>query len=101
MTHMPPCLFAHTLLLTLCRFPTEANDGANAGLGLARSILEPIKAKHPWISYADLWTLAGAVAIESMGGKQLCMQYGVSRVKCVGAPRGGGTPGVCIKEGGQ
>jgi cytochrome c peroxidase len=50
------------------RFPSEANDGANAGLGLARSLLEPIKAKYPWISYADLWTLAGAVAIESMGG---------------------------------
>jgi len=34
-----------------------------------RSLLEPIKAKYPWISYADLWTLAGAVAIEAMGGE--------------------------------
>lgn len=34
-----------------------------------RSLLEPIKAKYPWISYADLWTLAGVVAIESMGGE--------------------------------
>jgi cytochrome c peroxidase len=32
------------------------------------ALLEPIKAKFPWISYADLWTLAGAVAIEAMGG---------------------------------
>lgn len=35
----------------------------------SRALLEPIKAKYPWISYADLWTLAGVVAIESMGGE--------------------------------
>lgn len=57
------------------RFPTEANDGANAGLALARSILEPIKAKYPWITYADLWTLAGAVAIESMGGENVVQPW--------------------------
>ncbi|CAG8468878.1 4100_t:CDS:2 [Paraglomus occultum] len=50
------------------RFAMEANDPANAGLDKARAFLEPIKQKHPWISYADLWTLAGVVAIESMGG---------------------------------
>jgi catalase (peroxidase I) len=33
-----------------------------------REFLEPIKMKHPWISYADLWTLAGVVSIEAMGG---------------------------------
>jgi catalase (peroxidase I) len=38
-------------------------------LAVARDLLEPIKAKFPWISYADLWTLAGVVAIEEMGGK--------------------------------
>lgn len=38
---------------------------------IARDLLEPIKAAHPWISYADLWTLAGAVAIEEMGGENL------------------------------
>jgi catalase (peroxidase I) len=59
------------------RFPTEANDGANAGLDLARKILEPIKAKYPWITYADLWTLAGAVAIESMGGEQCSLIVGL------------------------
>jgi catalase (peroxidase I) len=32
-------------------------------------VLEPVKARFPWISYADLWTLAGAVAIEEMGGE--------------------------------
>jgi len=46
----------------------EANHGANAGLKVARDLLEPIKKQFPGISYADLWTLAGAVAIEEMGG---------------------------------
>lgn len=50
------------------RFAPESTDGANAGLDKARAFLEPVKAKHPWISYADLWTLAGAVAVEAMGG---------------------------------
>jgi hypothetical protein len=36
----------------------------------APQVLEPVKARYPWISYADLWTLAGAVAIEGMGGEQ-------------------------------
>ena len=34
----------------------EAQDPANAGLHVAMDALEPIKAKHPWISYGDLWT---------------------------------------------
>lgn len=50
------------------RFHPECGHGANAGLGKARDLLEPIKVKFPWISYADLWTLAGVVAIETMGG---------------------------------
>jgi hypothetical protein len=33
-----------------------------------RNLLEPIKAKFPWITYADLYTLAGVTAIEAMGG---------------------------------
>ncbi len=36
---------------------------------VARALLEPIKAKFPWITYADLWTLAGATAVEAMGGE--------------------------------
>ena len=51
-----------------CRFPPESDIGANKGLDVARKLLEPIKAQNPWISYSDLWTLAGAVAIEEMGG---------------------------------
>ena len=50
------------------RFKPESSHEANAGLSIAREILEPIKAKHPKISYSDLWTLAGVAAIQEMGG---------------------------------
>ena len=51
-----------------CRFRPEAEHSANAGLHIARELLEPIKKKYPGISYSDLWTLAGCVAVEEMGG---------------------------------
>jgi cytochrome c peroxidase len=50
------------------RFSPESAHGANAGLAVARDLLEDIKKKHPGISYADLWSLAGVVAIDQMGG---------------------------------
>ena len=51
------------------RFSPEADHGANAGLKLARDLLEPIKAKYgDKLSYADLYTLSGVVSIEEMGG---------------------------------
>ena len=50
------------------RYPPESNHGANAGLAVARKRLEPIKAKYPGLTYADLWSLAGVVAIQEMGG---------------------------------
>ncbi|KAI1770337.1 heme peroxidase [Hypoxylon cercidicola] len=50
------------------RYEKEGGDPANAGLQHARAFLEPIKAKFPWITYADLWTLAAIVAIQEMGG---------------------------------
>jgi len=37
--------------------------------------LEQVKKQFPWISYADLWTLASVVAIESMGGGQDNMHH--------------------------
>ena len=45
--------------------------GGNAGLGIARNLLEPIKAKHPNVTYADLYILAGVVAVEEMGGPKV------------------------------
>jgi peroxiredoxin len=50
------------------RYEAEGGDPANAGLQHARVFLESVKEKHPWITYADLWTLAGVVAIKEMGG---------------------------------
>ncbi|RKO89782.1 heme peroxidase, partial [Blyttiomyces helicus] len=50
------------------RFAPEAAHGGNAGLAVARDLLAPLKEKFPEISYADLWSLAGVVAIQEMGG---------------------------------
>lgn len=59
------------------RFPPESKWGANAGLQIVRDFLDPIKKKHD-ISYADLWTLAGAVAIEHLGGPTILWRAGRS-----------------------
>jgi cytochrome c peroxidase len=58
------------------RYEAEGGDPANAGLQHARIFLEPVKAKHVWITYADLWTLAGVVAIKEMGGPDIPWQGG-------------------------
>lgn len=72
------------------RYEAEGGDPANAGLQHARVFLEPIKEEHPWITYADLWTLAGVVAVEAMGGPKVPWKSGrtdfVDDSKC--APRG-------------
>jgi hypothetical protein len=46
------------------RFESEANHGANNGLNIARDLMEKVKQEFPWISYGDLWTLAGVAAIQ-------------------------------------
>jgi cytochrome c peroxidase len=53
------------------RYEAEGGDPANAGLQHARTFLEPIKAQFPWITYADLWTLAAVVAIQEMDGPRI------------------------------
>jgi len=53
------------------RYEAEGGDPANAGLQHARAFLEPVKEKYPWITYSDLWTLAGIVAIREMGGPEI------------------------------
>jgi len=58
------------------RYEKEGGDPANAGLQHARAFLEPIKKKFPWITYADLWTLAAVVAIKDMGGPQVRWKAG-------------------------
>ncbi|KAH9260727.1 hypothetical protein BASA81_001194 [Batrachochytrium salamandrivorans] len=52
----------------LMRFSPESAWGANAGLALPRARLEPLKKEFPHISFADLWSFAGTVAMEEMGG---------------------------------
>jgi len=58
------------------RFAPESGHGANAGLDVARKLLEPIQKKHPEISHGDLWILAGCVAIEHMGGPKIAFHPG-------------------------
>lgn|ERR1719203_195983 len=58
------------------RFNPEASWGANAGLAIPRKALEDVKAKHPGISYADLYTLAGVVAVEEAGGPKIPYRLG-------------------------
>ena len=51
------------------RFKEELAHGGNAGLDKMVAKLEPIHAKFPDVSYADLYVLAGATAIEAAGVK--------------------------------
>lgn len=60
------------------RFAPESQHGANAGLHIARERLEAVKKRFPTVSYADIWTLAGVVAIEEMGGPKIPWRPGRS-----------------------
>ncbi|KAJ7723543.1 heme peroxidase [Mycena metata] len=53
------------------RFAPESAHGANAGLDVARDVMEKIKAEFPWISYGDLWTLGGVAAVQEMAGPKI------------------------------
>lgn len=50
------------------RHEEECAHGANNGLKKAVDWCEEVKAKHPKITYADLYQLAGVVAVEVTGG---------------------------------
>lgn len=65
-----------TAYFTGMRYEAEGGDPANAGLQHARVFLEPVKDKHSWITYSDLWTLAGVVAIKEMGGPDIAWKGG-------------------------
>ncbi|CAL4922134.1 unnamed protein product [Urochloa decumbens] len=51
--------------------PAEQAHGANAGLDIAVRMLEPVKEEFPILSYADLYQLAGVVAVEVTGGPEV------------------------------
>eukprot|EP00271_Cylindrocystis_brebissonii_P011406 TRINITY_DN288_c0_g1_i1.p1 TRINITY_DN288_c0_g1~~TRINITY_DN288_c0_g1_i1.p1 ORF type:complete len:420 (+),score=99.44 TRINITY_DN288_c0_g1_i1:61-1320(+) len=58
------------------RFQKESSHAANNGLTNAVKLLEPIKEKFPAVTYADLFQLASATAIEVAGGPKIPMKYG-------------------------
>ncbi|CAL5203880.1 unnamed protein product [Lathyrus oleraceus] len=72
------------------RFEAELKHGANAGLVNALKLLQPIKDKYSGVTYADLFQLAGATAVEEAGGPKIPMKYG--RVDTSG-------PDQCPEEG--
>lgn len=49
---------------------------ANAGLPVAVALLEPIKAAHPLVSWADLFQMSSLVAVELAGGPVLPLRFG-------------------------
>ncbi|KAI0001272.1 cytochrome c peroxidase [Russula compacta] len=53
------------------RFEPESLHEANNGLNVARGLVEEIKKEFDWISYGDLWTLAGVAAVQEMGGPKV------------------------------
>lgn len=58
------------------RLEPEIQHGHNAGLVNAIKLLEPIKEKYPAVSYADLFQMASARAIEMAGGPNIGIRYG-------------------------
>jgi L-ascorbate peroxidase len=46
------------------RFDQEMSAGPNAGLDLAAKLLKAIKSQHPDVSWADLYQMCSAAAIE-------------------------------------
>ncbi|KAJ8762845.1 hypothetical protein K2173_022974 [Erythroxylum novogranatense] len=58
------------------RFEIELKHAANAGLVNALNLLKPIKDKYSGVTYADLFQLASATAIEEAGGPKIPMKYG-------------------------
>lgn len=59
---------------------SEAGEGSHppskALAAVALPLLQPLKAKHPAISHADMWALAANVAIEVMGGPKVRTRFG-------------------------
>lgn len=58
------------------RYEVELKHAANAGLINALKLIQPIKDKYTDVTYADLFQLASATAIEEAGGPKIPMKYG-------------------------
>ncbi|XP_057470257.1 L-ascorbate peroxidase 3-like [Actinidia eriantha] len=68
----------------------ELNHVANKGLNIAVDLCEPVKDRHPKISYADLYQLAGVVAVEVTGGPTIDFVPG--RMDSIVSPEEGRLP---------
>ncbi|KAF5194100.1 Ascorbate peroxidase, partial [Thalictrum thalictroides] len=75
----------------------ELKHSANNGLKIAIDLLEPVKKRHPKITYADLYQLAGVVAVEVTGGPTIDFVPGRKDSKV--SPNEGRLPDA--KKGGQ
>ncbi|CAI5494591.1 unnamed protein product [Closterium sp. Naga37s-1] len=58
------------------RSELEYTHGGNAGMKIGIDLLEPVKAKHPRVSYADIYQLAGVIAVEVTGGPTIAFKPG-------------------------
>ncbi|KAF5657982.1 cytochrome c peroxidase mitochondrial [Fusarium circinatum] len=81
------------------RFAPESDHGANAGLAAARNFLEPVKEKFPWITYSDLWILAGVCAIQEMLGPAIPYRPGRSDRDVSGCTPDGRLPDASKRSG--
>jgi catalase (peroxidase I) len=63
-TYCPIPKFLFSSNYATMRFAPESLHDANAGLSVARQLMEGIKREFEWISYGDLWTLGGVAAIQ-------------------------------------
>lgn len=72
------------------RNEVEYNHAANRGLKIAIDLCEEVKAKHPRISYADLYQLAGVVAVEVTGGPTI--EFVPGRKDSMASPEEGRLP---------
>eukprot|EP00937_MAST-01D_sp_MAST-1D-sp2_P007487 g7487.t1 len=78
------------------RFEPESTDGANAGLGIMRDLLKPVKSAFPDVSTADIWALAGAAACSFVGGPQVPVSRGRTDQGADGCPENGRLPDAAL-----
>jgi hypothetical protein len=58
------------------RFAPEQSDPANEGLHIVRDLLLRVKQAHPDVSLADLYAVAGCMAVEFLGGPRIPFNFG-------------------------
>jgi L-ascorbate peroxidase len=58
------------------RFKPEQDHNANSGLVVALDLLQTIAEKYDGVTYADLYQMASAQAIELAGGPHIPLRYG-------------------------